>query len=71
MIAPPEEGCDHPGNLELRHYARGSLQRDHAAAILAHAVSCPPCAARLSLLLPGGDGRRLLLGRDRELLPGA
>ncbi len=47
------EGNDalHPGEVELVHYARGTLARGHAAAVLAHCLLCSECSVRLGRLL--------------------
>jgi len=42
---------EHPGSLELRHYARGTLERGHASAVLAHCVLCADCGDDLARLL--------------------
>ena len=54
-MTPPEAHAQHPQDLEFRLYVRGSLQRGHAMALLAHCLVCRDCKSQLARLLPAID----------------
>jgi anti-sigma factor ChrR (cupin superfamily) len=45
------EAITHPGDIELVHYVRGTLDGGHAAALLAHCLLCAACGQRLDMRL--------------------
>jgi hypothetical protein len=51
LSAESGPGTAHPGEVELVHYIRGTLDRGHAAALLAHCLLCAMCGRRLDLRL--------------------
>jgi hypothetical protein len=63
-----DPGQVHPGEVELTHYVRGTLARNHADAVFAHCILCVACGQRLRGLLgasPGAPGTFRWRGEPR------